>query len=611
MARLLTAVMLLLLLAPQAYAAGVEDAYMRAKSCYGEVRVTPAKAKRHGEWQHCIDLFENVHKKYPTSERAPQALYNVGRLHVEAWKKIGKQGDVESAIRAFNQLVREYPKSSLADDALFEIGVLRKKPLGQLDRAETAFAYIVENYPYGDMADKAKAELASFGEGAPQTEEAQAEAHQTPAAAAKPGAGKGVALEVETVGAPKAKEGVAAQKEAAAQKEVSPPPKAAGAAAPAKGGKGAAFAAPAGPKNPATLDAIEIADDESETSVSLKLTHRAPYSVEFTDMGARTKSPPKLDMLLLYTKSGEGLAREISVNSRHLSKIKLKRGLLEGGIHILFELTPESSYTISSKGDRIVLRFKHGEARALPPTRGAPTKKARGQGKEKPFVVVVDPGHGGGDPGAIGPGGSKEKDVTLALSRRLAGKLKELPGAKVYLTRSDDRDLTLEERNALAVSKKADLFISVHANASTDRRMSGIETYYLNNATDEAAAKLARRENRASRKKLSDVEHILSTMLQNYDAAESRLLAGDVQGSLVDRMGKRYKGVKNRRVRSAMFYVLVGAKCPAILVETSFISNPREEKRLRERPYQEDIAESIATGVQKYIKASDRRVVAL
>jgi N-acetylmuramoyl-L-alanine amidase len=299
------------------------------------------------------------------------------------------------------------------------------------------------------------------------------------------------------------------------------------------------------------------------------------------------------------------------VSSQNLSKIGVKKSLLGSGTRLEFEMTPGSAYDISNKGEKIIIRFKRaGDKPSVPPPTSSSSKKAKAADGAKPFVFVIDPGHGGQDEGAVGPGGAKEKDVTLAISKTLAAKLKKLPDTKVYLTRDSDTALTLEDRNAVAVSKKADLFISIHANAAEDHRMSGIETYYLNNATDRAAAKLASRENKASKNKLSAVEHILSTMLQNNDAAESELLARDVQSSLVDRIGKKYK-VHNRNVRSALFYVLVGAKCPAILVETSFISNPREEKRLVERSYQSDLATSVADGVLKFIKTSDKRMVSL
>jgi len=156
-------------------------------------------------------------------------------------------------------------------------------------------------------------------------------------------------------------------------------------------------------------------------------------------------------------------------------------------------------------------------------------------------------------------------------------------------------------------------FISVHANASEGRSMSGVETYYLNNATDEAANRLAKRENHSSQARVSKVDHIISTMLQNVDTEESREVATKVQGALTStlaRFGKQGK-VHDRGVRSALFYVLVGAKCPAILVETSFISNPREEKLLRDRAYQSSIAGAITNGVGSYLHERDRKMVSL
>ncbi len=220
---------------------------------------------------------------------------------------------------------------------------------------------------------------------------------------------------------------------------------------------------------------------------------------------------------------------------------------------------------------------------------------------------MIDPGHGGQEKGAVGPTGVMEKDVVLKISKKLQAHLKNR-GYDALLTRSDDSTLSLEARNQKAVSKKADVFISVHANAAHNKKMRGIETYYLNVASDAAAEKLAKRENAAATKKLSDVEHILSTMMLTYDAAESKDLATEVQRRLIDKMSS-YSGVKNRSVRSALFYVLVGAKCPAILVETSFISNPTEEKRLSSEKYQIALATAIADGVDAYaskaLSASD------
>lgn len=215
---------------------------------------------------------------------------------------------------------------------------------------------------------------------------------------------------------------------------------------------------------------------------------------------------------------------------------------------------------------------------------------------------MIDPGHGGHDHGAIGKFGTSEKDVVLSISKMLAKELSR-DIDKVTLTRSKDKYITLEERDKIAVKKKADLFVSIHANAANDRKMGGVETYYLNNATDKAAARLAERENKSLGKKMSDVQQILSTMQQNFDTVESRKLAQQIQNSLVKNLSKKYKGVKDRKVRSALFYVLVGSKCPAVLVEASFLSNPVEEKRLRSDAYQMEVASSIADGVRKYLNS--------
>jgi N-acetylmuramoyl-L-alanine amidase len=226
---------------------------------------------------------------------------------------------------------------------------------------------------------------------------------------------------------------------------------------------------------------------------------------------------------------------------------------------------------------------------------------------DRPCHIVLDPGHGGKDPGARGPQGTLEKAVTLGISHKVTRILKQRLGCRVTLTRSKDRTLTLDERNRIANRKKADLFLSIHANASTSSAQHGIQTYFLNNASDKASAKLAARENASAGKSLGDLEHIVSTMLQNAFTEESQRLAGHVQRALVDRLKTKYSHINDQRVRSALFYVLVGAKSPAILVETSYISHPREERRLQTHQYQAAVATGIVDGVERFFKERSRR----
>jgi N-acetylmuramoyl-L-alanine amidase len=224
-------------------------------------------------------------------------------------------------------------------------------------------------------------------------------------------------------------------------------------------------------------------------------------------------------------------------------------------------------------------------------------------GKAAP-VIVIDPGHGGVEPGAIGPTGLAEKDLTLDLARRLKALL-EKQGNTVVLTRDDDRVLPLDDRTAIANHNKAILFISIHLNASKRKSAVGAETYYLSTAaTDAEARTLAGIENKAYQAPGSDaagapgtppdhgLELVLWDLAQNGFIAESSRLAEAVQVEL-----NAMTGVRDRGVRQAPFRVLMGATMPAILVEAGFISNPEEEARLKDDAYKEKIAEAIARAV--------------
>jgi len=215
--------------------------------------------------------------------------------------------------------------------------------------------------------------------------------------------------------------------------------------------------------------------------------------------------------------------------------------------------------------------------------------------------VVVDPGHGGHDPGAVGPSGIQEKDVVLAIGLKLRALLREELGLDVVMTRSSDVFIPLEERTAIANKVNADLFLSVHANAAPNRLAAGIETYYLNLAKTDKVAQLAAKENGTSLEKVSVLQAILFDLMANYKLNDSAHLADEVQKSLYKKIRAGYSDVKNLGVKQGPFYVLVGATMPSILVETAFLSNAQEESRLKEAAYQEMAAEGILEGVRNYI----------
>lgn len=219
--------------------------------------------------------------------------------------------------------------------------------------------------------------------------------------------------------------------------------------------------------------------------------------------------------------------------------------------------------------------------------------------------VVIDPGHGGRDAGAIGPRGVREKDVALAIARDLAQRLRAL-GFTVILTRKDDSYVSLDERTRIANQARADLFVSVHCNAARRRTLSGVETWTLNVASDRYSTRLATFENADAERTVSDLRLILADLATRANASDARDLAQSVQGSLVRNLRARVGRVPDHGVKQALFYVLLGARMPAILVETGFISNPSEETRLRSRKYQTGAAEAIARGVKEFVDGRQR-----
>jgi len=282
----------------------------------------------------------------------------------------------------------------------------------------------------------------------------------------------------------------------------------------------------------------------------------------------------------------------------------------------VFPLSDPARLIIDVRGDRpaeisrlepTVTQAPEPLAELRPDERQAmPEKKTRTV--KKPAIskirrIVVDPGHGGHDPGAVGPSGLQEKEVVLAVGLRLRELLRDELGLDVVMTRSTDVFIPLEERTAIANKVNADLFLSVHANAAANRNANGIETYYLNLAKTEKAAQLAAKENGTSLEKVSVLQAILFDLMANYKLNDSAHLADEVQKALYRKAHTQHPDVKNLGVKQGPFYVLVGATMPSILVETAFLSNAQEEARLKDPAYRDLTAEGILDGVRAYISS--------
>jgi N-acetylmuramoyl-L-alanine amidase len=223
--------------------------------------------------------------------------------------------------------------------------------------------------------------------------------------------------------------------------------------------------------------------------------------------------------------------------------------------------------------------------------------------------VVIDPGHGGHDTGTIGPTGLMEKDLVLDVARRLGTLIAQRLASEVVYTRSDDTFIPLEERTRIANDKKADLFLSIHANSSQLPRIAGSETFYLNFTTSEDALEVAARENASSQTSIHELQTLVQKIALNEKVQESRELASILQKAMYANV-PRNRSYKNRGIKKAPFVVLIGAQMPSVLAEIAFLSNPKDEGLLKKPEYRQKIAEALFRGIAQYADALSHLQVA-
>jgi N-acetylmuramoyl-L-alanine amidase len=218
-------------------------------------------------------------------------------------------------------------------------------------------------------------------------------------------------------------------------------------------------------------------------------------------------------------------------------------------------------------------------------------------------IIVIDPGHGGKDAGAVGYKKYKEKTAVLKIAKILRGLLKK-NGYKIYLTRDSDKFIKLSNRTHFANKKGADLFISIHANASPSSQkltLKGIETFFLSPAKTAKAKRIAAKENRSAVTNMNDMsKNTLLSFLNTTKIVQSNKLAIDIQKGMLSKIRKKHKDTRDGGVREAPFWVLVGAQMPAVLIEIGYITNPTEADRLFNPFYQKSLAQGIANGVNNY-----------
>jgi N-acetylmuramoyl-L-alanine amidase len=643
--------------------AAPEDAYFDAEACYRSLRQNPQKIKYRHNWMRCIKKFQSVYRQDPDGPWAAAGLYQSAKMYLELARFSGKGTDRKEALDIFQQIAADYPESRYRQKAVAEIHNLGATVNVQKAPAQTAAAkssgtgeetpkdaYIGAERCYSDlrkapqkmkyrenwlrcidkfqsvydkdpdgpwapaglfMAATLYQKLYDYSYASDDLESADRIFNQIitrfPDSRYRAKAASAIQKIPDSARTQQAAESdpIAAKIEAhqkAQRESIEPNPGAS--SRPDPGGK-------------ATVTNLRFWSNPNYTRVVIDADREADYYHHLLKKDPSLNKPQRLYVDLSQSRLGENIRKSIPIHDDLLLDARAGQ-YTSDSVRVVVDIKSFETYKIFSLRDpfRIVIDV-WGTRGAADPNVPRPSDTVNKGGKIPPGSlakqlalgvrrIVIDPGHGGKDYGA--PGylkGVHEKDVVLQIARRLAKKIRSELGLEVIMTRNRDRFLTLEERTAFANTKNADLFISIHTNASRDRRAYGIETYFLNLATDEEAIRVAAMENATSTKNISDLQKILYDLMQNAKINESSRLAAYVQSSTIGHLkNKRYTRIKSKGVKQAPFYVLLGAQMPSILVETAFISNARECKRLVNPAFQERLAEGIVEGIRQYIKAT-------
>jgi len=582
-AALTTAALFWLLAGPGAGPGRAEGELARANKSREAFLADAERLKTRSHWLELIKEYEKAALAQEEPRFAGRARLWGADLALSAGRKFQKADDFEKADQLARRAVRDCPRCSFAAEAQFVSGQALFE-LKQLDSAVKQLLKVELNYPDSPLVEPAGRLLAQI-RGRPA------------AGAAKPPA--------------------AAQPPAVAPAPAKPP------AAPAKPAVAPALPPGLPPPPPPRADGLaqvyflHLADHGQSTTVTAYLDKTAAYLYNLIPLaGGSFRAYADLKNTVV----APGARVQLQGQSPLVSLAKMNQ-FQKDVARLVLDMPQAYPYrpAFLDKPPRLVFQVARA-AEALkepppeaapepppPPPKAAPIGAAKGpvdslarQLGLKVKTVVLDPGHGGKDNGATAFG-LKEKDITLKFSRKLADRLARRLGLSVFLTRSDDRFLTLSRRSKIAQDKKADLFISIHVNANDLSKVEGLETYILNFATDRSAMALAARENAAADKTISELQEILETLAKNTRVAESGALAQAMHKAAVTALAKDY-GVRDLGVKEAPFLVLAGTESPALLLEIGFITNEKEAGRLNTEAYQDRLAEGLANGLASYLK---------
>lgn len=354
------------------------------------------------------------------------------------------------------------------------------------------------------------------------------------------------------------------------------------------------------------VEGVRFLSQTSSTRVVIETDGSLKYAV------GRLPKPERLYVDLIQARLASGWQdKKLSVNDTQISAIRIAQ-YRKSMVRVVVDLKQIKTYKVFSlqKPHRIVIDLQ-GTAPSKPPPSQvrSPQPKPPSRAELQP-TIVIDPGHGGKDPGALGPQGLSEKTVVLQVAKALRQLIqKHLPRYRVVLTRETDIFVPLTERTKIANDHQAEVFISIHTNASERRGVRGVETWYFSfEAKTERAQHIAARENNMSPHQFTELERILRDLHETDRINQSALLAGTTQKAMIDSLSKHDRSIPDRGVDGAPFIVLLHTDMPSILVEIGFLTNKAEAIRLQRTSYQQTLAQGIFEGLNMFLSKSAMKI---
>ena len=554
--------------------------YKAAKDYYYRLERDTDLGEKRSNWLSGVRNFRRIYLAGPKEKLAPSCLYMMGRMYRRMYQRFKLPIDLDESINYFQQLAADFPKNNLADDALFVTADIYQNEKNDPAQAAKMYITIVKSFPEGDKYAQAINRL----------------------------------------------------KELAKTRDIPLPDQ---------------LTRSNVLHNLVNVLPVNYWSSADYTRIVVRTTASVNYSTSLLEKDG--DQPRRLYIDFSQSYIPPELRSPIPIEDGLLKQVRTGQ-FNDSTVRVVLDIESISDYKVFSLNDpfRVVIdvrgvkKIKPGSPVATTTvaeqSKKTPAIRETRQPKPHPFItlkdskkrkpthrqptvastknvqlslaqqlglgirkIVLDPGHGGKDPGAMAFG-TKEKDIVLKVTKKLAVILQQEYKYEVQLTRNTDTFLPLEERTAIANTSGADLFVSIHVNAHPNKSARGVETFYLNLATNAEAMRVAARENSTSTHNISDMQNILSDLMQNSKILESSRLAEFVQANMISGLAQEKYSVKDLGVKQAPFYVLIGAEMPAILAEISFITNPEEVKLLKTDAYLEDIAHQIAAGVAAYVE---------